>query len=61
MSDGKNPDCLQQTGAPQTTDTTEQSNPTEETEPAKPVKSKAARSRLLPSFLRRVDLFLSPR
>ena len=53
MSDDKSRDCLQQT--------TEQSKPTEETKPATPVKSKAARSRLLPSFLREVDLFLSQR
>jgi len=32
-----------------------------ETKPAKRVKSKRARSRPLPSFLRKVDLFLSQR
>jgi hypothetical protein len=39
----------------------QQSKTASETKPAKRVKSKTARSRRLPSFLRRVDLFLSHR
>jgi hypothetical protein len=39
----------------------QQSKTASETKPAKRVNAKAARSRPLPSFLRKVDLFLSAR
>ena len=68
VSEGEGPNCLQETKAtpeatpPQeATASTQETMPSKETKVAPSVKSKTAKSRRLPSFLRRVDLFLSHR
>jgi hypothetical protein len=54
VSEGKSPDCLQQAE-------TEAAPPAEKAKTAPAVKSKSARSRRIPSFLRRVDLLFQGR
>jgi hypothetical protein len=61
VSEGKGPNCLQETKATPDTTPTQETKATQETKPAKPVKSKSVGSRRSPSFLRRVDLFLQGR
>ncbi|HYM98196.1 MAG TPA: hypothetical protein VET25_00505 [Aestuariivirgaceae bacterium] len=71
MPEGESPDCIEETEpteetkpaqeakATQETEPTEETKATEEAKPARPVVSRTGRHRRLPSFLRRVDLFLS--
>ncbi|HEX2447119.1 MAG TPA: hypothetical protein VHK26_02900 [Methyloceanibacter sp.] len=74
MSEGEGPDCSERANSTHAIDpdgpsepakATEESKPASKTasesKPAKRVKSKNARSRQLPSFLRRVDLLLQGR
>lgn len=50
---------VQEAEATQETEPTEETKATQEAKPARPVVSRSGRHRRLPSFLRRVDLFLS--
>jgi len=68
VPEGEGPDCKQKNDAAQETDKTDAAQATDKTEesqaaevrkPARRFGSKTARSRSLPAFLRRVDLFLS--
>jgi len=55
VPEGERPTCTEETKS------TEESKSAEETKAAKPVKSRTAKSRRVPSWLRRVDLLLQGR
>ena len=71
VPEGESPDCIEETEPAEETKSVQEAEATEETEPAvetkatqeakpaRPVASRSGRHRRLPSFLRRVDLFLS--
>jgi hypothetical protein len=77
VPEGESPDCIEGAGSPHAIDPEAPSEPAQESnatelgkpsqqgktaaKPAKRVNAKAARSHPLPSFLRKVDLFLSAR
>ncbi len=50
---------MQEAEATEETEPTVETKATQEAKPARPVVSRTGRHRRLPSFLRRVDLFLS--
>jgi hypothetical protein len=61
VSEGKGPDCTTEAKAEEETKPSQEADAAPDSKPAKPLKSRSARTRPMPSFLRRVDLFLSHR
>jgi len=61
VSEGNGSDCIEATDATEESKPVQETKSAPETKAASPGKSKSARSRRQPSFLRRVDRFLSNR
>jgi len=59
VSEGKGPDCTQESNAGDEAKPADDAKPADEAKPAGQAKAKTARVRRSPSFMRRVDRFLN--